>query len=114
MPAIDKPLFNFISEAITSIILIVGIVAISLQKNLPMGFGPFLVALLVISIGLSLGGPTGYSINPARDFGPRLVHFLFPMGKKGNSGWKYAWIPLVAPTCGSILAVLLLKVFGVV
>ena len=64
--------------------------------------GPFLVAALVWGIGLSLGGPTGYAINPARDLGPRLAHFLLPVAGKGGSQWSYAWIPVLAPILGGV------------
>jgi glycerol uptake facilitator protein len=67
------------------------------------GLGPFLVGVLVWSIGLSLGGPTGYAINPARDFGPRLAHFLLPVAGKGDSNWHYAWVPIVGPILGGVL-----------
>jgi len=67
------------------------------------------VALLVLGIGLSLGGPTGYAINPARDLGPRIMHFILPIKGKGNSGWGYSWIPVVGPMIGGILAALLFK-----
>jgi glycerol uptake facilitator protein len=66
-------------------------------------FGPFLVGMLVLSIGLSLGGPTGYAINPARDLGPRLIHALLPIPGKGSSDWSYAWIPVVAPLAGGVV-----------
>ena len=64
---------------------------------------PLLVGVLVLGIGLSLGGPTGYAINPARDLGPRLAHALLPIPGKGDSGWDYAWIPVVAPIVGGVL-----------
>ncbi len=67
-----------------------------------LGFLP--VALLVVGIGLSLGGPTGYAINPARDLGPRIVHALLPIPAKGSSGWSYAWIPVVGPLLGALAA----------
>jgi glycerol uptake facilitator protein len=68
------------------------------------GFGPFLVGLLVWGIGLSLGGVTGYAINPARDLGPRIAHALLPIAGKGSSGWDYAPIPIVGPIIGAVLA----------
>ena len=67
------------------------------------------VALLVLAIGLSLGGSTGYAINPARDLGPRIMHFILPIKNKRNSNWSYSWIPVVAPIVGAVLAVV---VFG--
>jgi len=71
------------------------------------GVGPFLVAALVWGIGLSLGGPTGYAINPARDLGPRIAHAILPIAGKGGSNWGYSWIPVVGPLIGGILAALL-------
>ena len=65
-------------------------------------FGPLLVGILVLAIGLSLGGPTGYAINPARDLGPRIAHALLPIKGKGSSDWGYAWVPIVAPILGGI------------
>jgi len=70
------------------------------------GLGPLLVGALVWSIGLSLGGPTGYAINPARDFGPRLAHFLLPIPGKTDSDWNYAWVPIVGPLIGGLLGAL--------
>ena len=66
------------------------------------GFGPLIVGLLVFAIGLSLGGPTGYAINPARDFGPRLAHAILPIAGKGGSDWSYAWIPILGPIFGGV------------
>jgi glycerol uptake facilitator protein len=68
--------------------------------------GALNVGLLVFSIGVSLGGPTGYAINPARDLGPRIAHFLLPIAGKGNSDWRYAWIPIVGPLIGGTLGAL--------
>jgi glycerol uptake facilitator protein len=68
------------------------------------GLGGLLVGLLVLGIGLSLGGPTGYAINPARDLGPRIMHAILPIAGKGPSDWSYAWIPVVGPIVGGILA----------
>ncbi len=75
-------------------------------------FGPALVGLIVFAIGLSLGGPTGYAINPARDFGPRLAHALLPIAGKGGSDWAYAWVPIVGPICGGVAGAQLFKVLG--
>jgi glycerol uptake facilitator protein len=75
-------------------------------------FGPLLVGLLVVAIGLSLGGPTGYAINPARDLGPRLMHALLPIPGKGSSDWPYAWVPIVAPLAGGILGAQLFILSG--
>jgi glycerol uptake facilitator protein len=73
---------------------------LALPANFPTGLA---VALLVVGIGLSLGGPTGYAINPARDLGPRIMHFILPIAGKGDSDWGYAWIPVVGPIIGGIL-----------
>jgi glycerol uptake facilitator len=70
----------------------------------PTGLGPLAVALLVVGIGASLGGPTGYAINPARDLGPRIAHFILPIKGKGDSDWGYSWIPVVGPIIGGVLA----------
>jgi glycerol uptake facilitator protein len=71
------------------------------------GFAPYAIGMLVFSIGLSLGGPTGYAINPARDLAPRLAHAILPIPGKGGSDWRYAWIPVVGPTVGGALGALL-------
>jgi glycerol uptake facilitator protein len=91
------------------------VLAILTPKNLNpdygwnVGLGPALVGVIVWAIGLSLGGPTGYAINPARDLGPRLAHAVLPIAGKGGSDWGYAWIPVVAPIIGGVLAALLYK-----
>lgn len=109
-PAIRNPTSNIISEAIGTMVLI--LVSGSFSADLPNGFAPYLVGMLVWSIGLSLGGPTGYAINPARDLGPRLAHALLPISGKGKSDWNYAWIPVVGPIIGGALAALLLVAYG--
>lgn len=110
-PAIRNTTGNLISEIIGTIILIV--VSSSFTADLPNGFAPYLVGMLVWSIGLSLGGPTGYAINPARDLGPRIAHAILPISGKGTSDWNYAWIPVVGPIVGGILAVLFLNAFNI-
>lgn len=109
-PAIVHSPGNFISEFIGTFILILGIYAISNSSSVIANphFDIFLVAVLVWSIGLSLGGTTGYAINPARDFGPRLAHSILPIPGKGSSRWKYAWVPVIAPLSGGATAGLLL------
>ena len=103
-PAIRKPLQNCITEVIGAAMLLVGVLAIGINKGAAAsGVGPLLVGLLVLSIGLSLGGPTGYAINPARDLGPRIAHAFLPIAGKGDSDWSYAWVPVVAPIIGGIL-----------
>ena len=114
-PAIRKPAMNLLTEAIGTFVLVLGVLAILSPKNLvpnsgfDTGFAPFLVGVLVWSIGLSLGGPTGYAINPARDLGPRLAHFLLPIAGKGHSDWSYAWVPVVGPVIGGVLGALFYK-----
>jgi len=110
-PAIRNTTGNLISEIIGTIVLIV--VSSSFTADLPNGSGPYLVGMLVWSIGLSLGGPTGYAINPARDLGPRIAHAVLPISGKGTSDWSYAWIPVVGPIVGGILAVLFLNAFNI-
>jgi len=108
-PAIPMTAMNLITEVIGTFVLVLGVLAILSPGNLvpnsgfDKGLGPFLVGVLVWSIGLSLGGPTGYAINPARDFGPRLAHFVLPIAGKGDSNWNYAWVPIIGPIIGGIL-----------
>lgn len=103
-PAIRNPAFNFISEVIGTFVLVFGVVAITSKGNgLVGGLAPLIIGLLVFAIGLSLGGPTGYAINPARDLMPRIAHFLLPIPGKGSSDWEYALIPVVGPIVGGIL-----------
>jgi MIP family channel proteins len=112
MPRSVSPVPNFISEAIGSFMLVLAILAVFSPGNfvpgsdLAKGFGPVLVGAIVWSIGLSLGGPTGYAINPARDLGPRLAHAILPIPGKGSSDWGYSWIPILGPVAGGVLAAL--------
>jgi len=111
-PAIRRPLANTITEIVGTFILVLGILAVLSPANLTQGsewsrgFGPALVGLIVWSIGLSIGGPTGYAINPARDFGPRLAHAVLPIPGKGGSDWGYALVPIVGPIIGGVLGAL--------
>lgn len=107
-PAIRSTGANLMSEVIGTIILIIGVTAISKAEGIRVGLGPYLVGLLVWSIGLSLGGTTGYAINPARDLAPRLAHALLPIPGKGSSDWGYGWIPVVGPLLGAVLVALVL------
>ena len=117
VPAVRKPLSNMLTELIGTAVLVLGVLAILSPKNLvpnsgfDTGFAPFLVGVMVWSIGLSLGGPTGYAINPARDLGPRLAHFFLPIAGKGGSDWGYAWVPVVGPILGGIIGALFYKFF---
>ena len=114
-PAIRNPLSNVITEVIGTAVLVLGVLAILTPKNLNpdygwnVGLGPALVGVIVWAIGLSLGGPTGYAINPARDLGPRLAHAVLPIAGKGGSDWSYAWIPVAGPVIGGVIAALLYK-----
>jgi glycerol uptake facilitator protein len=106
-PAIRNTVANFITEVIGTFVLVFGVLAIFADKaTVASGLGALLVGLLVLAIGLSLGGPTGYAINPARDLGPRIAHALLPIPGKGPSDWGYAWIPVVAPLVGGALGAL--------
>jgi glycerol uptake facilitator protein len=113
-PAIKNLFFNFMSEVVGTFVLVFVVfyftnAEITDQKT-PIGLGSLgalPVAFLVWSIGLSLGGTTGYAINPARDFGPRIVHAFLPLKHKGSSDWKYAWVPVLGPFAGAAIAALL-------
>ena len=114
-PAIRNTPANLFTEIVGTAVLVLGVLTVLTPKNLnpghgwDVGFGPALVGIIVGAIGLSLGGPTGYAINPARDLGPRLAHALLPIPGKGNSDWGYAWIPVVGPIIGGVIAALLYK-----
>ena len=99
-PAIRNTVSNLVSEVIATAVLIMGLLFIGANKFAD-GLNPVIVGLLIVSIGLSLGGTTGFAINPARDFGPRLAHFILPIHGKGNSDWGYSWIPVVGPMIGA-------------
>jgi glycerol uptake facilitator protein len=106
-PAIRNPIANMITEIVGTFILMFGILAFfANEATAATGLGPLLVGLLVFAIGLSLGGPTGYAINPARDLGPRIMHAILPIAGKGASDWSYAWIPVVGPLIGGALGAL--------
>ena len=107
-PAIRNTVWNLVTEIIGTFVLVFVVI---LFGKTPSGLGPLSVALLVVGIGASLGGPTGYAINPARDLGPRVAHFVLPMRGKGDSDWGYAWIPVAGPIIGGILAGLLANAF---
>lgn len=106
VPAIRSYLHNFISEVIGTFLLVFGILCVAGSEMK----GPFPVALLIVVIGMSLGGTTGYAINPARDLGPRIAHALLPIKGKRDSDWAYSWIPVVGPVVGALLAALLFHV----
>jgi glycerol uptake facilitator len=104
IPAIRRPPLNFVTEIIGTFALVFGVMALSAYKpSAQSGLTPLLVGLLVAAIGLSLGGPTGYAINPARDLGPRIAHAILPIPGKGSSDWSYSWVPVLGPLVGGIL-----------
>ena len=116
-PAIRRPLANVAAEIIGTFVLFLVISAITSkaiggEHGVAIGLSPFLVGFLVWGIGMSLGGVTGYAINPARDFGPRLIHTLLPIAGKRDSDWGYAWVPIVGPIVGASLAAVIIRVFG--
>ena len=108
-PAIRNPVWNVVTEAIGTFVLVYVILQFG---NTPSGVGPLAVALLVVGIGASLGGPTGYAINPARDLGPRIAHAVLPIRGKGGSDWGYSWVPVVGPLIGGVLAGLVAAAVG--
>ncbi len=120
-PAYRNTVANIITEVIGTAMLVFGVLGIVNNANViggdlaavfASGLAPLLVGLLVLSIGLSLGGPTGYAINPARDLGPRIAHAVLPIAGKGSSDWGYSWIPVVAPIIGGILGAVLWNILG--
>lgn len=104
IPQIRSYSSNFISELIGTFVLVLGVLYIAAPKVGIGSLDALPVALLVFAIGLSLGGTTGYAINPARDLGPRIMHAILPIPNKGNSDWKYAWVPILGPILGAIAA----------
>jgi glycerol uptake facilitator protein len=100
-PAIRNFIPNFFSEFFGTFILVFCILSIG-ANEFTQGLNPLIIGFLIVAIGMSLGGPTGYAINPARDFGPRIAHFLLPIHGKGTSDWAYSWIPVVAPLAGGV------------
>lgn len=107
-PAIRDVYSNFICEFIGTFILVFSILGVG-NTNMVSGLCPIVVGGIIWAIGLTLGGTTGYAINPVRDLGPRIAHYILPIKDKGSSDWKYAWIPVVAPICGGTVGALLYK-----
>ena len=105
-PAVRNPIANLMTEIIGTFMLLFGILAIVRGPGIGGGVGALIIGLLIVAIGLSLGGPTGYAINPARDLGPRIAHFVLPIPGKGGSDWEYSWIPVVGPIIGGVLGAL--------
>jgi glycerol uptake facilitator protein len=111
-PAIRNTAHNIITEIVGTFVLVFGVLAFFADKATKgAGLGGLLVGLLVLAIGLSLGGPTGYAINPARDLGPRIMHAILPIPGKGGSDWGYSWIPVVGPLIGGGLGALAFDLF---
>ena len=113
-PAIRNSMWNIVTEVVGTFVLVFGILAITRSDQAGIGasgIGTLLVGLLVFSIGLSLGGPTGYAINPARDLGPRIMHAILPIPGKGDSDWGYSWVPVVGPLVGGAIAAILYGAF---
>jgi len=107
-PAIRKRFYNFLTEVIATAVLIIGILGIfNVHNGIGSGVGPYAVGILIFGIGLSLGGPTGFAINPARDLGPRIMHAWLPIAGKGKTEWSYAWVPIAGPLLGGVLGALL-------
>ncbi|MFA6035210.1 MAG: MIP/aquaporin family protein, partial [Myxococcota bacterium] len=104
-PAVRNPGANLFSEIFGTIVLVICVDAIfdNLDHKMASQFGPYLIGILVWGIGVSLGGTTGYAINPARDLGPRLAHAILPIPGKGGSDWRYAWIPVFGPLAGAAI-----------
>jgi glycerol uptake facilitator protein len=110
-PAIRNNLSNLVSEIVGTFVLVFGALHIVAPSSSLGAMDALPVALLVLGIGLSLGGPTGYAINPARDLGPRIMHAILPIPQKRDSDWSYSWIPVIGPIVGGLLAALAFHAF---
>jgi glycerol uptake facilitator protein len=108
-PAVRSLAINFFCEVIATMVLVLGILFIGANKFTD-GLNPLVVGGLIVSIGLSLGGTTGFAINPARDLAPRIAHFILPIPGKGSSDWSYSWVPVLGPFVGGLLGSWLFKV----
>ena len=106
-PAIRSTPYNLITEIIGTMVLVFGALSMSPSASSLGTLDALPVGLLILGIGLSLGGPTGYAINPARDLGPRIAHFILPIKNKRDSDWSYSWIPVIGPVLGALLAAFL-------
>ncbi|GGN51059.1 MIP/aquaporin family protein [Oceanobacillus indicireducens] len=109
-PAIRSPLSNLVTEMIGTFALLLGLLFIG-ANQFTEGLNPLVVGALIVAIGMSLGGPTGYAINPARDLGPRIAHALLPIPGKGSSDWGYAWVPVIGPIIGGVYGALFYQAF---
>ena len=111
-PSINVPVWNVVTEILGTAILVLGILALGYgEVGIQAGNGALFVGLLIVLIGMAMGGATGYAINPARDLGPRIAHAILPIKGKGDSNWKYAWIPIVGPIIGGILGAVIFDAF---
>lgn len=109
-PAIRHTWSNLFGEALGTAVLVITVMAIGPNKVVS-GFSPLIVGFVVMAVGFSLGGTTGYAINPARDLGPRLMHAILPIPNKGDSDWTYAYIPVIGPIIGGVLGALVYNIF---
>jgi glycerol uptake facilitator protein len=109
-PAISGKVDNIITEIIGTVVLVMGVLFMAAPTSSLGAIDALPVALLVLGIGLSLGGPTGYAINPARDLGPRIIHAILPIKHKGDSEWTYSWVPIFAPIVGALVAAMLFNI----
>ncbi|HSX26136.1 MAG TPA: MIP/aquaporin family protein [Chlamydiales bacterium] len=111
-PAIRRTWSNFLTEVIATAVLLIGILGIlNFHNEISAGVGPYAIGILIFGIGLSLGGPTGFAINPARDLGPRLVHAFLPIPGKKSSEWNYAWVPILGPLVGAVVGTFIYQTF---
>ena len=108
-PAIRNPGHNLVTEIIGTFVLVISVLFIVSPADKLGSLDALPVALVVLAIGLSLGGPTGYAINPARDLGPRIMHAILPIKNKGTSDWKHSWIPVFGPIIGGLIAAVLYR-----
>ncbi|MCW3467710.1 MIP/aquaporin family protein [Chitinophaga nivalis] len=109
IPAVRNKGYNFLTEFVATLVFVIAVLFISKPATGLGSLDALPVAFVVLAIGLSLGGPTGYAINPARDLGPRLTHFLLPIKDKRDSDWGYAWVPILGPLCGAAAAAFIFK-----
>jgi glycerol uptake facilitator protein len=109
-PAVRNTLSNLVSEVIATMVLVLGLLFIG-ANHFADGLNPLVVGALIVSVGLSLGGTTGFAINPARDLGPRIAHAILPIPGKGGSDWSYSWIPVVGPLIGGAIGVWVHQLF---
>lgn len=111
-PAIRNKFWNTVSETVATATLVFAILGVTDARNALGSMGSYMVAMIIWSMGLSLGGPTGYALNPARDLGPRIAHHILPIKNKGTSDWDYALVPVIGPIIGALLGVILYGIFN--